>query len=217
MGHPEILGGAAGGERHAGWGSWSPTLAAKTKTRRGWGTRQVIWAQVAWLSPTLNAKDAFRMGHPEILGGAAGDERHAGWGSWSPTLAARTKTRRGWGTRQVIWAQVASLSPTLNAKSAFRMGHPEILGGAAGDGRHAGWGSWSPTLAAKTKTRRGWGTRQVIWAQVASLSPTLNAKSAFRMGHPAAHPFRKEREEDGAWGAFYRPRDEPEFTVRRNH
>ena len=27
------------GSLQAGWGSWSPTLAAKTSTRRGWGTQ----------------------------------------------------------------------------------------------------------------------------------------------------------------------------------
>jgi hypothetical protein len=78
----------------AGWRSgwvevWSPTLAVKTKTPRGWGTRRDVGLKV-----------------------------------WSPTLAAKTKTRRGWGTRRDVGLKV-----------------------------------WYLTLAAKTRTRRGWGTR----------------------------------------------------------
>ncbi|HUA96981.1 MAG TPA: hypothetical protein VMA34_01485, partial [Terracidiphilus sp.] len=46
-------------------------------------------------------------------------------------LAARTTTRRGWGTRAVV--EIDAL------------------------GRRA-----NPTLAARTKTRRGWGTRAVV-------------------------------------------------------
>jgi multidrug efflux pump subunit AcrB/outer membrane protein TolC len=31
-----------------------------------------------------------------------------------------------------------------------------------GDVIHSGWGSWFPTLAAKTKTRQGWGTQRLL-------------------------------------------------------
>ena len=48
----------------------SPTLAAKTKTRRGWGTRDLQEGERAWMhswSPTLPQRNRGRMGQPWIL------------------------------------------------------------------------------------------------------------------------------------------------------
>ena len=46
--------------------------------------------------PSGKDKDAARVGHPCLCWIETG-----GWGSWYPTLAARTKTPRGWGTQVV--------------------------------------------------------------------------------------------------------------------
>jgi hypothetical protein len=75
-------------------------------------------------------------------------------------------------------ALVPPISPGLNSFAPFGSG--ESLAGIV---------QWSPTLGARTETRRGWGTRH--W------SPTLTAKDAVRMGHPhpalVSHPNRKGR------------------------
>jgi len=102
-----------------------PTLAAKTETRRGWGTRGEVKAGASY--PGLRS---------ETWGTRLGLWVH-------PTLAAKTKTRRGWGTRDGVKAGASY--PGLRSETwGTRLGH------------------WvHPTLAAKTETRRGWGTRGV--------------------------------------------------------
>jgi ribosomal protein S6 len=85
-----------------------------------------------------------------------------------PTLGAKTKTRRGWGTRP-LWY------PTHFAKNAKWMGHGAFVDSHPG---------------AKTKTRRGWGTRP-LWY------PTHFAKNAKWMGHGAfvdSHLRRKDKD-----------------------
>jgi hypothetical protein len=47
-----------------GVGSWTPTLATKTKTSRGWGTRDDRVREFALAHPSDKNKDVARMGHP---------------------------------------------------------------------------------------------------------------------------------------------------------
>ena len=51
------------------------------------------------------------------------------------------------------------------------LGHPAAS--AEGDGVHSGWGSWFPTLAAKAKTRQGWGTQRLLLLLLMLFLPTL--------------------------------------------
>jgi len=44
----------------------------------------------------------------------------------------------------------------------FVVAHRKREVAAEGDGRRTGWRSWFPTLAAKTKTRQGWGTQSLL-------------------------------------------------------
>jgi len=73
---------------------------------------------------------------------------------------------------------VGSCYPTLNAY-AFRMGHPGFVMGEDREGRPRiprsprrlgmtwGWGSCDPTLGARAKARRGWGTPVLWWVKAA--------------------------------------------------
>jgi hypothetical protein len=67
---------------------------------------------LAFSSPTLNAKDAFRMGHPAMPEALAFS---------SPTRNAKDAFRMG---HPAMPEALAFSSPTQNAKDAFRMGHP---------------------------------------------------------------------------------------------
>jgi len=88
----------------------APGIGAGLAGRVGLGGARMGGGGSLWY-PTLNAKGAFRMGHP--------------------ALGLDWRAERGWGGQERagggLWY------PTLNAKGAFRMGHPALIQGRASD------------------------------------------------------------------------------------
>src|SRR6266702_4126661 len=101
-----------------------------------------------------------------------------------PNLATKTKTSRGWGTRRLCFGEErtsAEAGPSAPLKSAS-LGMTILWDGEKMqrqrlDLRHSAY----PTLATKTKTSRGWGTRRLWLGEKrtsAEAGPSAPLKSA---------------------------------------
>jgi hypothetical protein len=91
-----------GGRAGADWLSWYPTLATKTNTWQGWGTRFFVgneqWQVCCCGFPPLRQEKVARMGHGAFVGRPA---RTVGFCGIQP-LPQKTKTWQGWGTRSFV-------------------------------------------------------------------------------------------------------------------
>jgi hypothetical protein len=175
-----------------------------------WGTRRWGWCAASQVSEA-------RPGAPESPAGLGVVVSHPSDKNKSPTLATKTRTSRGWGTRSLVVVHPSQVSearpgapespaglgvvvshPSDKNKDVARVGHPVV-----GVGRppprsqkrdlghpnpRCGWVLWSPTLATKTKTSRGWGIRSLVLvhpSQVSEARPGAPAPGT-RTRHP--HP-----------------------------
>jgi len=102
--------------------------------------------------------------HDQDLSAGTPDRGHPhpapGLGSWYPTHAAK-RLRHGWGTRICGWMEKGGLGLWSPRSPKARDLHPTDQDLSAGTRTGApGLESWYPTLAAKTKTPRGWDPNQ---------------------------------------------------------
>ena len=176
--------------------SWSlcyPTLAARTKTPRGWGTHVCAGlrvghggscyptqAELGWGTHFLWWVEGARSNRRSF--GRCGDLRMTSrsWSLCYPTLAARTKTPRGWGTHVCAGLRVGHGGSCYPTQAELGWGTHFLwwVEGARSNRRSFGrcgdlrmtsrsWSLWYPTLAARTKTPRGWGTHVCAGLRVA--------------------------------------------------
>jgi hypothetical protein len=99
--------------------------------------------------------------------------QEAAFASWGPRSLGTTnrKVRDGWGTWHPAHHGIVDSHPSRKNKNAARVGHPALIQNQYpthrkvrdgwGTGHPRATGSWIPTLAAKTRTRRGWGTQSL--------------------------------------------------------